>query len=292
MMVLVFLVILGHSLAAMLLGWFYFRRYRINRPPIGVFNLWDIALMMGGILLVPYLYLALPIWVVAGLLGLTAMSVSYFCLEPVLSQRRLVWLLVGTLAGANVAAHRYFGATSAAFFALNNVMQILIVVGITNLWAQSGLKARDAAILAGVLIAYDYLFTSLLPLMDNLFNHLEGLPFAPMIGWPLPNGRYGAIGLGDLLLAAVFPQVMRKAYGQGAGLAALGLALAAVAGVMLLLLSGLWQTSFPVMIVLGPVTIAQYLYRRWQLGEERTMIEYWTRYRPATRQKFSRPCFK
>jgi hypothetical protein len=156
-MVLVFLVILIHTLAAMLLGWFYFRCYRIDRPPIGVFNLWDVALMMGGILLVPYLYLALPTWVVAGLLGLTALSVSYFCLEPVLSRRWLVWLLVGTLVVANVAAHRYFGATSAVFFALNNLLQILIVVGITNLWAQSGLKARDAAILAGALIAYDYL---------------------------------------------------------------------------------------------------------------------------------------
>lgn len=274
-MVLVFLVILIHTLAAMLLGWFYFRRYRINRPPIGVFNLWDVALMMGGILLVPYLYLALPTWVIAGLLGLTALSVSYFCLESVLSQRWLVWLLVGTLAVVNVAAHCYFGATSAVFFALNNLLQILIVVGITNLWAQSGLKARDATILAGALIAYDYLFTSLLPLMDNLFNQLEGLLFAPMVGWPLPNGQYGAIGLGDLLLAAVFPQVVRKAYGRGAGLAALGLAIITLAGVMLLLLSGLWQTSFPVMIALGPLMVGQYLYWRWQNGKERTIAEYW-----------------
>jgi hypothetical protein len=274
-MVLVFLVILIHTLAAMLLGWFYFRRYRMNRPPIGVFNLWDVALMMGGILLVPYLYLALPTWVVAGLLGLTALSVSYFCLEPVLSRRWLVWLLVGTLVVANVAAHRYFGATSAVFFALNNLLQILIVVGITNLWAQSGLKARDAAILAGALIAYDYLFTSLLPLMDNLFNQLEGLPFAPMVGWPLPNGQYGAIGLGDLLLATVFPQVVRKAYGRGAGLAALGLAIVTLAGVMLLLLSGLWQASFPLMITLGPLMVGQYLYWRWQNGKERTIAEYW-----------------
>ena len=62
--------------AAALLGG-YFRRYAVTRPPIGVFNLWDIAIMIGGIVLVPYLYLLLPIWLVASLLALAILSVLY-----------------------------------------------------------------------------------------------------------------------------------------------------------------------------------------------------------------------
>jgi len=80
-MVVGLLVILSHTVAAILLGWGYFRRYAVTRPPIGVFNLWDIAIMMGGIILVPYLYLLLPIWLVASLLALGILSVLYFMWE-------------------------------------------------------------------------------------------------------------------------------------------------------------------------------------------------------------------
>ncbi len=270
----VFLVILVHSLLAMLLGWFYFRRYPIKRPPIGVFNLWDVAVMMGGILLIPYLYLALPTWLVAGLLGLASLSVIYFCFEPILSRRWLIWILLLGLGIGNVAMLKQFGANSAEFFAINNVVQVIAVVGITNLWAQSGMSARDAAILGGALIVYDYVFTAILPLMDNLFSQLDGLPFAPLVAWPLANGQSGTIGLGDLLLATVFPLVMRKGYGRWAGLTALTLAVVAIVGVMLLPLLDLWQASFPVMVVLGPLMVAQYIYWRWQAGQERTTYEY------------------
>ena len=63
-MMIALVVILCHIAAALLLSWVYFRRYTVSRPPIGVFNLWDIAVMIGGIVLVPYLYLVLPIWLV------------------------------------------------------------------------------------------------------------------------------------------------------------------------------------------------------------------------------------
>ena len=36
------------AVAAILLSWRYFRRYQVTRPPIGVFNLTDIAFMIGG----------------------------------------------------------------------------------------------------------------------------------------------------------------------------------------------------------------------------------------------------
>jgi hypothetical protein len=111
--------------------------------------------------------------------------------------------------------------------------------------------------------------------MNDLFNQLEGLPFAPLVAWPLPGAQWAAIGLGDLLLATLFPLVMRKAYGRVAGLIALGLAIAAIVGVMLLMLAGLWPVVFPLMIALGPLMLVQYGYWRRRCGVERTMVQYW-----------------
>jgi hypothetical protein len=274
LMTLAILIILIHTVAAMLLGWLYFGRYLIQRPPIGVFNLWDVALMLAGIVIVPYLYLWLPVWFVAGLLGLGALSLIYFLLEPILPHRLLIWLIVSGVLIADTGATLVFGGQSMVFFAINNLVQLLVVVGITNSWAQSGMKARDAAILGGALVIYDYLFTALLPLMGQLFSQLQGLPFAPLVGWPLAGGQWATIGLGDLLLATVFPLVMRKAYGRRAGLTALGLGLAAIGGLLLLPVLGWQLVIFPVMVILGPLMGLQYLYWRHRCGPERTTWQY------------------
>ena len=45
----------------MLLSWAYFRRYQLSRPPIGVFGLGDVVVMLAAIILIPFLYLALPL---------------------------------------------------------------------------------------------------------------------------------------------------------------------------------------------------------------------------------------
>ncbi|HMN30422.1 MAG TPA: hypothetical protein PKE45_19885, partial [Caldilineaceae bacterium] len=59
-------------LLALLLSWRYFRHFHLTRPPIGVFSLGDIAFMLGSIILIPYLYLSIPRWIVATLLLLGA----------------------------------------------------------------------------------------------------------------------------------------------------------------------------------------------------------------------------
>lgn len=281
-MTLAILVVLAHTAAAMLLGWLYFRRYAIQRPPIGVFNLWDVAFMLGGIILVPYLYLWLPLWFVAGLLGLGALSILYFLLEPVLHTRWLIWLIVFGVLGTEVGAAWWFGGQNVIFSALNNLVQLLVVVGVTNTWAQSGMKARDAAILGAALIVYDFLFTSVLTVMSDLFIRLASLPFAPIVAWRISSdgqaqgdaAQWLAIGLGDLLLAAVFPLVMRKAYGRYAGIMALALNLSALVVLLALPLVGLLADIFPVMVVLGPLMGLQYLYWRRRCGPERTTRQY------------------
>jgi len=90
----------------------------------------------------------------------------------------------------------------------------MAIVGITNLWAQSGMNARNVALLAGVLAIYDVIVTSLLTQTADLFGRLFGLPLAPILAWPIgPGSEWLGIGMGDMLLATVFPLVMRKAFG-------------------------------------------------------------------------------
>jgi hypothetical protein len=92
------------------------------------------------------------------------------------------------------------------------------------------------------------------------------------VAWPVgPDGLW--LGLGDLLLATVFPLVLRKAFGRRAGLVALAFSLSALVGV-----HGLAHLAtieaFPVMVVLGPLMILQYAWWAHRRGPERTTRQY------------------
>jgi hypothetical protein len=240
-----------------------------------------VALLLGAVVLAPLLYLALPRWAAAGLLGLGVLGALLVVLEPVLGAgpgprgARLVRLAgPGALAllAADVAAALVPGAPAVGL-AVNNAVLVLAVVGVANLWAQSGLKARDAALLAGALALYDVVATAWLPLTDALLGRLAGLPLAPLVAWPGdPRGGL-AIGLGDLLLATVGPLALRKAFGRPAGLTAAALAVATLAALLALLDLGLVRATIPAMVALGPLTVAQYLGWR-RRGRERTTREY------------------
>jgi hypothetical protein len=262
-------VVLGGAVCTILGGWAYFRRYQVSRPPIGVFTLKDLALMVLFIILVPFLYLVLPIWLAAGLLLLAALSVLYFTWEPVLHARWATWLAVCALLTADLGTAFLLGVRSNGFFAVNDAVLVMVVVGISNLWVQSGMKARDAALLGAFLAVYDVLATSQLPLTSTLFAHLAGLPLAPLLSWGSGRGALG-IGLGDLLLATVFPLVLRKAFGRSAGIIAMVLAPGAIGMLLALPLRGV----FPVMVVLGPLMGLQYLFWRRYRGQERTTWQY------------------
>lgn len=267
-------VILAHAAAALSLAWLYQGRYSMKPPPIGVINLWDIAFMMVSIVIIPYLYLLLPLWAVAGLLAFETAGVIYLLGEPVLRARALLWLIGLGAAAADIFAAVYFGPANPVFFAVNNAVLVLIVAAVANLWVQSGMKAREVSVLAGALIAYDYIFTSKLPLMADLVTRMDGLPFAPMVAWPAgAAGQYASLGLGDLLMLTAFPIAMRKAYGRTPALIAAALALAAVV-FCFQPLSMLQQEIFPFMVILGPLTLAQYLFWSRRRGAERTLIQF------------------
>ena len=268
-----FYVVLGFTISAVLLGWVYFRNYQLARPSIGVLNLGDVAFMIGVIILIPYLYLALPLWLVATILAMAMLGILYFTGEPVLRARWANWVVALLLIGADVGANLHLGATSTTFILVNNTVLILAVVGVTSLWAQSGMKARDVAVLGGALAAYDLIATSLLPLMSDLISRLASIPLAPVVSWGVGPERL-LIGLGDLLLATVFPLVMRKAFDRSAGVVAMVVNLTTIAAMMSLLGLANSNVTLPVMTVLGPLMVLQYGYWRRRLGQERTTWQY------------------
>jgi hypothetical protein len=182
-----FLVVAGHVVAAVVLGTIYFRRFRIARPAIGVITFGDVAAMLVGIVLVPYLYQLISRCLVAGLLGLAAISI------------------------------------------LNT---------------------------------------------DDLFNRVWGLPFAPLIAWPVGVGQWLSVGLGDVLLATLFPLVMRKAFGRSAAVTSLALGIGALVILLLLLDLGVVRVTIPAMVVLGPLIVLHYLFWR-RRARERTTWRYW-----------------
>jgi hypothetical protein len=268
------LIVLGHAAATSGLAWLYFRRYTLARPPIGVFTLADVAVLLVCVVLVPLLYLALPVALVAGLLALGALNAGYLAAEPIVRRRWLAWAIVLALGGAEIGLLLGDGPASMPFVVVRNALTILTAVTIANLWAQSGLRACDAAILGAALALYDAVATSWLPLMGDLIVRVAELPFAPLVAWPAgPDTAMLGIGLGDLLLLAVFPLVLRKAYGRLAGLVGLGLGLGGIVSVFVLASLGSIGL-FPVMVVLGPLMVAQYAWWSRRGGRERTTWQY------------------
>jgi hypothetical protein len=229
--------------------------------------------MIGAIILVPYLYLALPLWLVAAIFASAMLSILIFVGEPVLRARWANWVFALSLVGADVWTNLYFGATSTVFFLVNNIVLVLAVVGVTSLWAQSGIKARDVAVLGGVLALYDLVATSLLPLMTDLIERLVSIPLAPVVSWGDGSERF-VIGLGGLLLATVFPLAMRKAFGRSAGIAAMAINLGAIAATMAFLQLARLEVAVPLMTGLGPLMLLQFGYWVRRRGPERTTWEY------------------
>jgi len=267
-------IVLGFAAGAVALAGVYFRRVWMPRPPLGVFNRSDVLIMMVAIALLPYLYLALPLWLDGLVLGGLTLGILYVTLAPVPMPRAGLWLAILALVAADLASWWRFGPTGAPFALVNDVVLTVTVVGVSNVWAQSGMKARDAALLGGLLAIYDFVFTAQLPLMNDLLTRLAALPFAPQVVWPIGPGQWVGLGLGDLLLATAFPLVMRKAFGRSAGLAASATSLAVVGALLGLAGLGMFGGAFPVMVVLGPCMVLQYGLWAHRRGQERTTWHY------------------
>jgi len=259
---------------AVLASWFYFRRWALTRPPLGTVNLGDVGFTLGCIVALPFLYLWLPGAVVGTLLAITMLSALWFVVEPVTASVPARWGVAGGLVAADVLLAWQVGTASPAFLLVNDAVLLLLVVGVSNLWAQGGLRARDLTVLAGAIALYDLVATGFLPLTTEMIERLAGMPFLPMAAWPAGSGQWAGIGLGDLLMASVGPLVMRKAFGRTAGIAAMTIALAGIAGVLLVARWDALPETFPTMIVLGPLMVLHHLYWSRRAGTERPWARY------------------
>src|SRR5437588_5466741 len=109
-------VILAFSIATLLASWAYFRRHAIARPPIGVLGLEDVAALLIGVVLMPYLYLSLPDGLAVGLLGLGLLNVLATAVQAIVPDRWLAWLAALVALGASLGAIVAAGPSSPVFF--------------------------------------------------------------------------------------------------------------------------------------------------------------------------------
>ncbi len=249
----------------------FFRRARLDVPPIGVFGLDDAIAIGAFVVVAPFLYLALPYSLVASLFAVGGASILQLGLAAMLP-RAIGWPLAGVLTAADITALVVAGSHGAAFLALNDCLLIVVAIALANLWAQSGMRARDAVVLGGGVAAYDYLATLKTPLTTDLMERLSGVAFAPRVGFTAHGATILSIGLGDVLFASVFPLLLRRAYGRRAAIVSASTAIGALATMTTLADAGV-AGVVPAMVVLWPLMLMQYAWLR-RRGPERTTRAY------------------
>ena len=260
-------VILGCNIAMLVLSLVYFRHCRVSRPPIGVFNLSDVLFAVLIITLAHVVYVVLPLWLAVGLFALAVFSAVYFTLEPLVRTRALAWLGSLAVVAADIGAARLFGTQTDGFLLINDAVILLVIIGVSNLWVQSGLTARDAVLFSLLLAIFDLFATALSPLTFSLFARFQSAPLTPALAWA-SNGTVLAGGLGDFLLVTVFVLSMEKAFGRVAAILGMLLSLLVIAALLLI------DQPWPGMIFLAPLMLGQYLYWRHRYPQERTMRRY------------------
>jgi hypothetical protein len=276
------LIVTTLAAAATVAAWTYFRRFELMRPPIGVFDRHDVAFMLAAIVVVPVAYLALPRAVVGTILCLLALNIFWFGFEPVLRFRSLIWPAAVGLVAADVVVSLTVPAGASWIVAVNDLELVALVVFVTNMLVQSGMRARDLMVLVSGLAVYDLVATTVLGLMGDLLRRLATLPFAPLVAWR-EGGQWLAVGLGDLLMVALAPLVLRKAFGRTAGIVSAVTSVVAVAGMLAAFRLGWVSRDIPAMVVLGPLLLPQYAWWRLRLGRERRTWEYLEVEAPAHR---------
>src|SRR5258708_2670812 len=107
----------------------YFRRVRVERPPIGTFNLRDIAILLTIILLLPFLYAVLPGWAITCFLTWTFAGSMSFGYRQVV-RPGLLWALIGLLLGANIYESHFMMGTVLGWQVWWLELDILVIAGV------------------------------------------------------------------------------------------------------------------------------------------------------------------
>jgi hypothetical protein len=262
-----FYIICSCNVLMLLSGLAYFRHCRMTRPPLGVFNMTDVLIAMLIIVLAHFLYVVLPLWVAVGLFALATFCALYYTLEPLLHARSLALLASGILIVADIGAAQIFGTKNNAFFLVNDLVILLVIIGVSNLWVQSGIKARDVVLFSMLLALFDFFATALSPLTFTLFARLQTAPLTPALAWMSNSAILGG-GLGDFVLVTVFSLSLYKAFGRTAGVINTLFSLLVIASLLLV------NQEWPGMIFLAPLMLVQYLFWHHRYPQERTMHSY------------------
>jgi hypothetical protein len=261
---------------------FYLRRVRLERPAIGTFNSRDIRILFLFIVFLPLLYVLLPHWGLTFFLSVTFASSLSIGYRPLLRPAAL-WLAIGTLIGGSIWLSRTMLGTKLGWelsWIETDVIVLLGAVAVANLYAQGGMRLKHVAWFALILAFYDFFFTLFVPINSSLAEQFLGWPLDPSIGMRI--GLYNAsIGLGDLLVYALFLITAFKGYGRTAARVAMllvvvfGAAAPSVAPLILdSFLTARTDLVVPAQSLFGPVAFACYLWMKHRYGRERTMAEF------------------
>jgi hypothetical protein len=160
-----------------------------------------------------------------------------------------------------------------------SVLVALAAISVANLYVQGGMKLRYVAWLALALGGYDVIFSSVYPLTSKLTQEFLGAPLDPSLGMRFGIDNF-AIGIGDLLIFALFAVAVYKAYGRPAARLAFGLIVvfgALVPSLVPLVINFVDARTdilVPAQAFFGPAAFICYLWMRHRYGRERTMAEY------------------
>ncbi|WP_327350710.1 hypothetical protein [Streptomyces sp. NBC_01304] len=274
------LVTLGISVGVALAGVAFFRRFTLPRPAVGAFNGNDMVIMMAFVVALPFLYLALPGWLLPFFLGLTLIGGLAVTWGAVIRPGRLRWLLILGLTIADwitARAAENDPTNATPYWLVNSIMIVMMAVGAANMNAQGGLQLRHVSRFALALAVYDIFFATVVPITQKLFNAVQGYAYAPSAG--IRIGDLGAVvGMGDLLVYALYTTVAYKSYGRRGLAVALGLVavfgglLPPMTPLLVEALTGELPTMIPAQIYFGPAAFVGYLVLR-RSGPERRMID-------------------
>lgn len=250
----------------------YLTRVTMPRPPVGRFTAGDITIMSFMLIVLPAAYLQLPAVAVSAVFGVVLFTAAQTALAPLAGGRAALGIAALAVAAeitAKLTGHAH------VMLIVNDALIVVAVVGVVNLWAQTGMSAAHVTALAVVLTFYDVAATWLGALTSDFLNKVATEPFLPLLA--VVGGTHpGGFGLGDCLVLAMWPVVLVKAYGRRPAWigAIIGLA---VAVIIEFAFKDHWVGFYaviPTMSIVGPLIILQYVVLRRRLGREQRTGEW------------------
>jgi hypothetical protein len=266
-----YLFAVGYVLVLVVATWLLFQHGSFRRPWIGVFNGSDVVAMFCVIVALPYIAVAAPTWSAAATLILVGVLTTYFVARIAVESRAGAATVSMFVLTAEIATTVVVEPASDALLVMNGGVFLVLIVGLTCLIAQSGMRTAHVAFLALVLALYEIVVRPELVTLLDLVETAGELPFVPVVSWQ-QEGDHLAMGLDVLIVAALLPLVSHKAFGRPVGIIAAFLSMAAVAGTLALVDGDVVDGWAPI-VALALLSVLQY---GWSVsrGGERTTGEY------------------